>query len=374
MGLVELPDIQFVEEDVNKVFAELVSVFQGITGRTLNRADPEMLVLRAFAQLFVQQRVLINQVAKGELLRYAKGVILDYLGEPGTPRLQAEPAITTERFTLSIPLVSPQVIPAGTRIAPDGAEGSILFATKEAVTIPAGNTAADVVIECLTPGVIGNGFLPSQLTTLIDPLPYVASVTNLTTTTGGADTEDDESYRDRIRMAPESFSTAGPNAGYIYWAKTASAAIVDVAAVSEAPTEVTVIPLLDGGVIPSQEVLDAVAEKVNSRRVRPLTDKVTVRAPEAVTYDINLTYYINRDRSAESAVIQEAVNTAVDSFRIWQKSKLGRPINQSELISRIMNAGAQRVELISPSYTPISERQVAQDRTISVKFGGLADD
>lgn len=374
MALVELPDIQFVEQDVDTVFLELVTVFQGITGRTLNRSDPEMLVMRAFAQLFVQQRVLINQVAKGELLRYARGVILDYLGEPNTPRLQAEPAVTTERFTLSIPLVTPQIIPAGTRIAPDGAEGTIMFATREAVTIPAGNTTVDVLIECLTPGVIGNGFLPGQLTTLIDPLPFVASVTNLTTTAGGADTEDDDSYRERIRMAPESFSTAGPEQGYIYWAKTASAAIVDVAAITEKPGEVTILPLLEGGIIPTQEILDAVTEKVNSRKIRPLTDKVTVQAPGVVPYDIVLTYYINRERAAESAVIQAAVIKAVESYALWQKSKLGRHINPSELISKIMNAGALRVEVVSPVYTPITDLQVAQDANINVTFGGLADD
>lgn len=374
MALVELPDIKFVEDDVNKVFGELVTVFQGMTGRVLNRADPEMMVLRAFALMFVQQRVLINQVAKGELLRYAKGVILDYLGDPETPRLQAEPALTTERFTLSIPLVNPQIIPAGTRVAPEGAEGSILFATKNAVTIPAGVTQIDVLAECTVPGVIGNGFLPGQVNTLIDPLPFVASVTNLTTTAGGADTEDDDSYRERIRMAPESFSTAGPEQGYIYWAKTASAAIVDVAAVSEVPSEVTVIPLLEGGVIPPQEILDAVAQKVNARNVRPLTDRVTVQAPEAVPYNIELTYYINREIAAESTVIQDAVGKAVASYALWQKSKLGRHINQSELISRIMNAGALRVNVVSPVYTPITDLQVAQDVTINATFGGLADD
>lgn len=374
MALVELPDIKFVEDDVNKVFEELVSIFQGITGRTLNRADPEMMVMRAFAQLFIQQRVLINRVAKGELLRYAKGVILDYLGDPETPRLQAEPSLTTERFTLSIPLVTPQIIPAGTRVAPEGAEGSILFATKNAVTLPAGVTSIDVLVECTVPGVIGNGFLPGQVNTLIDPLPFVASVTNLTTTVGGADTEDDDSYRERIRMAPESFSTAGPEQGYVYWAKAASAAIVDVAAVSESPVEVTVVPLLEGGVIPTQEILDAVAEKVNGRRIRPLTDKVTVQAPAVVPYNIELTYYISRDRAAESLVIQDAVDKAVASYVLWQKSKLGRHINQSELIGRIMNAGALRVNVVSPVYTPITDLQVAQDTTINATFGGLSDD
>ncbi|SMF88134.1 Phage-related baseplate assembly protein [Paenibacillus uliginis N3/975] len=374
MTLVDLPDIKFVEDDVDKVFAELVTIFQGITGRILNRADPDMLALRAFGMMFVQQRVLINQVAKGELLRYAKGVILDHLGDPETPRLQAEPALTTERFTLSIPLVTPQVIPAGTRVAPEGAEGSILFATKNAVTIPAGVTSIDVLIECVTPGVIGNGFLSGQVNTLIDPLPFVASVTNLTTTTGGADTEDDDSYRERIRMAPESFSTAGPEQGYIYWAKTASAAIVDVAAVSESPVEVTVVPLLEGGVIPTQEILDAVAEKVNGRRIRPLTDKVTVQAPAVVPYNIELTYYISSDRAAESLVIRDAVEKAVASYALWQKSKLGRHINQSELIGRIMNVGALRVNVVSPVYTPITDLQVAQDVTINATFGGFAND
>lgn len=374
MALVELPDIKFVEDDAEKVFGEMVTVFQSFTGRILNRADPEMLALRAFAQIIIQQRVLINKVAKGELLRYAKGIVLDYLGEPETPRLQAEPAITTVRFTLSIPLLTPQIIPTGTRIAPEGAEGSILFATKAAVTIPVGITTADVLAECLTPGVIGNGFLPGQINALIDPLPFVASVANLTTTAGGADIEDDDSYRERIRMAPESFSTAGPEEGYKYWAKTASAAIVDVAAVSEAPSEVTVVPLLEGGIIPTQTVLDAVAEKVNARKVRPLTDKVTVKAPETVAYNIDITYYINRNRAAEEDVIKAEVNKAVEVYRLWQKSKLGRDINPSELIWRVMSAGALRVVITAPIFTDVSELQVAQEATVNVVFGGLVDD
>ncbi|WP_211746412.1 baseplate J/gp47 family protein [Paenibacillus sp. Marseille-Q4541] len=374
MALVELPEIKFVEDDAEKVFGEMVTVFQGFTGETLNRADPEMLALRSFAQIIIQQRVLINRVAKGELLRYAKGIVLDYLGDPKTPILQAEPAISIVRFTLSIPLVTPQTIPVGTRLAPEGAEGSLLFATKVSLTIPAGNTTADVLVECLTPGVIGNGFLPGQINTLIDPLPFVASVTNLTTTAGGADTEDDDSYRERIRMAPESFSTAGPEEGYKYWAKTASAAIVDVAAVSEAPSEVTVIPLLEGGIIPTQVVLNAVDEKINSRKVRPLTDKVTVKAPTAVTYNINITYYINRDRASESEIIKAAVNEAVKSYQLWQKSKLGRDVNPSELIWRVMSAGALRVVVTAPTYVNITELQVAQDATVNVIDGGLADD
>ncbi|WP_318253538.1 baseplate J/gp47 family protein [Selenomonas sp. AB3002] len=44
---------------------------------------------------------------------------------------------------------------------------------------------------------------------MVDPLPFVASVTNLTATAGGADVETDDSYRLRIQQAPESYSCAG---------------------------------------------------------------------------------------------------------------------------------------------------------------------
>lgn len=42
------------------------------------------------------------------------------------------------------------------------------------------------------------------------PLPFVQSVTNTTESSGGADTETDDAYRQRIRSAPESFSVAAP--------------------------------------------------------------------------------------------------------------------------------------------------------------------
>ncbi|GIO33133.1 hypothetical protein J2TS6_42740 [Paenibacillus albilobatus] len=374
MEYIDLPDIQFVEEDVEKVLTEIVTLYQTITKRTLFRADPEMIFLKVFAQYIVQHRVLINRVAKGELLRYASGIMLDYLGGTDTPRLEATSARTTVRFTLSVPLVSAQLVPKGTRITQENGDGSIFFETNEAAIIPPGDLTADILCVCMTPGDIGNGLLPGQLNVLVDPLPFVQSVANVTTSAGGTDREEDDHYRERIRLAPESYSTAGPEDSYIYWAKRASAAIIDVEAESPSPMEVKIVPLLEGGTIPGQEVLDAVAEAVNSRKRRPLTDRVTVSAPETVPYDINLTYYIDISRAAESATIQDAVKAAVDSYRVWQKSKLGRAINQSELIARVMQAGAQRVNVVSPVYTEVAKLQVAQDETVSVTFGGLVDD
>ncbi|OBZ08933.1 baseplate J protein [Bacillus sp. FJAT-27264] len=375
MEYVDLPEIQFVPEDAASTQQNIITVYEGLTGRTLQPADPVRLFLSSLVTVIVQQRVKINQTAKGNLLRYASGIVLDHKGAfQGSERLDAASAITKLQFTLSIPLASAKPIPAGTRIGPQGGDGSIYFATTEYLEIPAGTTSGTVTGECSMAGTAGNGFLPGQVDTLMDPIPFVQAVVNTTISSGGAAAEDDDAFKERIRTAPESYSTAGPGGAYEFWAKSTSAAIIDVHAYSPAAAQVNIVPLLTGGVIPGQDVLDAVAEIFKDRSIRPMTDKVTVVAPTAVSYNTALTYYISRSRAAESASIQAAVTAAVVSYQLWQKSKLGRHINPSELIARVMAAGALRVAVTSPAYAAIQLIQVAQEGATTLTYGGLVDD
>ncbi|MEK5477572.1 baseplate J/gp47 family protein [Paenibacillus sp. FSL R5-0407] len=326
------------------------------------------------AQIIIQQQALINHNKKIDLLKYASGPVLDHIGALyDVSRLPSEAAITTLQFSLSMPLTSATIIPAGTRVGPQGSGGTIYFVTDRVIEIPAGGLSGTVIASSSVPGIAGNGFLPAQINTLIDPLPFIQSVTNLTESSGGAESEMDDAFRERIRSAPESFSVAGPEGAYRFWAKTASPSIVDVAVTSPQPMEVVVVPLLQGGELPSQDVLDAVSAVLNDRTVRPLTDHVTVQAPTVVNYNITFTYYVDRARAAEATSIQDAVTAAVDAYRLWQKSKLGRDINPSELIWRVMSAGALRVEPTSPVFTNVNELQVAQDVAVNVVYGGLAD-
>jgi phage-related baseplate assembly protein len=372
---VDLPDIQFAAEDAADIQQNIITVYEGITDRTLKPADPVRLFLSSLAAVIVQQRVLINRTAKGNLLRYASGVLLDQkAADYGLERLDAAAAITTIQFTLSIPLSSATSIPVGTRIGPQGGEGSIYFITTEYLEIPAGVTRGVVTAECSESGIAGNGFLPGQINVLMDPRPFVQSVTNLTTSSGGAAEEVDAAFKERIRAAPDSYSTAGAQGSYEFWAKSTSSAILDVHAFSPRDNEVEVVPLLIGGQIPGQDVLDAVADVLNDRYIRPLTDKVSVRAPTAVTYNTTAMYYINRSRAAEVTSIQSAVVAAVDAYHVWQRSKLGRHINPSELIARIMAAGAMRVVVTAPVYKELTAVQVAQEGTATISYGGLVDD
>jgi len=374
LSLIDLPDMQFGDDDVGVTLQNLITTYEAISGRTLYPGDPVRIFLHAIALIIVQQRVLINQTARSNLLRYATGAMLDHMGAfSGTTRLPSEPARTTLRFTLSAPQMAAVSIPAGTRVS-NQSNPKLYFATTAYAEILPGQTYVDAVATCTTTGTSGNGFLAGQINQIVDLIPFVLTAVNQTTSAGGADTEADEAIRQRIYTAPESFSVAGPDGAYQYWAKTANPGIIDVSVNSPAPGEVLVIPLMAGGEIPSSDILDVVEEICSSKTVRPLTDLVTVEAPTTKSYTVSLTYWIDRSRASEVTAIQTAVTAAVSSFVIWQKSKLGRDINPSELISRIVMAGALRVNVTNPVYSEVELSEIAVASTITVNYGGLSDD
>ena len=190
------------------------------------------------------------------------------------------------------------------------------------------------------------------------------------------DGEDDESLRGRIHIAPESFSTAGPSKAYEFHAKKAHADIADVKILTPPDTEpghVDIFPLMKNGELPTSEILDAVFMACSDDTVRPDTDYVEVKSPVVVNYNLSLTYWIDAHDTAMSANIQEAVNGAVSDWVLWQKSSLGRDINPSNLVHRVIQAGAKRCAVTSPAFTPLKNSQVAYCSSQSVIFAGLED-
>lgn len=370
-----MADIKFVDDDPRAIIDNILTMHEAITGRTLYPADPERLFILSLAQIIVQQRVKLNATARQTFLRYATGSVLDEFGYgQNVNRLQAVAASTSFLFTLSMPLAEVTVIPVGTRVGPQGGGGELFFVTDAALEIPAGALTGTVSASCSLAGRAGNGFIPGQLNTLIDPLPFVQTAVNVTESGGGADLETDDAYRNRIRNAPESFSTAGPDGAYKFWAYTASQLIIDVSVSSPSPGVVLIVPLLAGGEIPGAEVLQRIEEICSAADKRPLTDLVTVEAPAVIPFNLSLTYWVDIASAASAASIQDAVNSAVQDYVLWQKSKLGRNINPSELIRRVMQAGAYRVDVNDPVYQEVEGTEVSIADQITVTYGGLSDD
>ena len=316
------PDISYVETDTETIVNALIQGYEKIAGRTLYPADPARLFILWVADIIVQERVNIDFSAKQNIPRYAEGEYLDSLAElfKGAERLEPEKARTTLQYTLSIPLEVATTIPAGTRATPDG---EIVFATLEDLTIPAGQRTGSVEAECQIEGESGNGFVPGQINQPIDVFPYYESVENITESAGGADRESDAAFYERMRESVETYSTAGPLGGYEYFAKSASALIADVKATSPKPGEVDVRVLLTGGELPGEEILKEVLDILNADTVRPLTDHVTVAAPQTVPYNINVTYYTQEGGALSADTIAADVAAAVKSFQKWQAEKDG---------------------------------------------------
>ena len=369
----EYPDIHFVDTDTNTVVNALIQSYEAFTGRTLYPADPARLFILWVADIIIQERVNIDFSARQNVPRYAEGEYLDSLAElfKDAYRLEPEKAKTTLRFTLSIPLEVATIVPTGTRVTVDG---EIIFQTTQALTIPAGDLSGDVEAECQTAGEIGNGFVPGQITQLIDIFPYFGSVENVSESDGGADEESDAAFYERMRESVETFSTAGPLGAYEYYAKSASALIVDVKATSPEPGEVDVRVLLSGGQLPGEEILKEVLDILNADKVRPLTDHVTVAAPETVPYDIDFTYWTQEGGAISDDKVAENIAAAVRTFKEWQGAKMGRDVNPSYLISLLMQAGAKRVKVRSPVDTVVPDNAVAVIGETTVVNGGAENE
>lgn len=370
-----LEDIVFAEKDAAEIESEIITLYENQSGRILARGDPVRLFLECIVLIIVQQRSLIDYAAKQNLLAYAEGSFLDHLGALlGVTRLEASHALTTLKFTLSEAQPAAIIIPEGIRASPGG--GVYLFATTESVEIPAGENQVTVKAQCVEAGTQGNGFVAGQIKKLVDPFPFEITVENISESYGGSDVESDENLRERIQLAPESFSVAGPTGAYDFYARSAHQDIIDVAVIGPPETQpghVNVYPLMTGGHLPTQEILDAVYDVCNAEDVRPDTDCLHVLSPEVIEYELNVTYWIDRKRATQAAAIQKAVESAVSGWVTWQKSKLGRDLNPSELNHRMVQAGAKRTEIFSPEFTVLKEYQVAVMAGITLTLGGLED-
>ena len=367
-----LPEIIFCETDAAKVEAAIITQYEAITSKSLYPGDPVRLFLEGVAFLIAQQNSLIDFTGKQNLLHYAWGDYLDHLGNYlHTLRLSAQAASTILEFTLSEARPEDVHIPGGTRIKT--MSGEMEFAIIAELTIAAGDISGRVVGTCTEAGRAGNDFLPGQITRLVDPVAYVATVQNVTTSTGGADLENDEGLRLRTSLAVEAYGSAGSLDAYRYHVKSVHQDIIDEAIWQAAPGEVYIAPLMRGGELPTDEVIKAIHDHVTADKIRPFTDLPTVVKPTIITAEINLKYYILVSYAAKSAAIIASVQSAVASYISWQRLVLGRDILPSKLIEFIQGIqGIQRVEVTTPGYKALDPWQVAHLTVGAITYGGLA--
>ena len=363
-----MADFDFVETDSAKLYTSIIGSLMDSCDEALYPGDERRIFGEGIVALFVSMFSLFNDKAKQRTLRYARGNVLDAIGDRHSiPRLEPTKATAVFRFSVAVSQGENIIIPAGTRITTDG---GVYFATLETSVLPAWSTFVDIEAECTTGGSDYNGYAVGTVSTLVDLIPYISNVANITASAGGDDGEPyteigDEKYRERIRLSPAIQSTAGPESAYRYFVLSADPNIIDVAidCPEDEPNVVNLYPLMVGGALPDEAVMQKVQDAL-SDDVRPMTDKVNVVSPTVVEYQLEIKYYCTKDDEASTIETIEGDGGAIDQYNEWQTAALARDINPDQLRRFILapktGTGAMRVDVIKPTFAELSKAQVAK--------------
>ena len=363
-----MADFDFVDIDSAKLYTKVIGSLMDHCDEALYPGDERRIFGEAIVAVFVSLYAEFNDKMKQRTLQYARGSVLDAIGDRyNVKRVAPKKASAVFRFSVSDTQPENIIIPAGTRITSDG---SVYFATEETVVLSAGESFVDVVGVCSEGGASYNGVAAGLIATLVDLIPYISSASNITATSGGTDgepytEEGDESFRERIRLAPAALSTAGPESAYRYFVMTADPDIVDVAVVcpEDQPNVVNLYPLMTGGELPGEDVLEKVLAVLGDD-VRPMTDKVNALAPTVAEYELEIKYYTTKDAEAATVEAIEGVGGAIDQYNEWQTAALGRDINPDQLRRFILapttGTGAIRVDVVKPSFAELSKVEIAK--------------
>ncbi|MFM2477322.1 baseplate J/gp47 family protein [Celerinatantimonas sp. MCCC 1A17872] len=156
--------------------------------------------------------------------------------------------------------------------------------------------------------------------------------------------ESDEALRERIQMAWEGLSTAGPRNSYIFHARNASGQVADATAVSPSPAAVTVT--IQSATEPGtadNALLDTVRSYLSDEERRPLGDRLTVQSAEIIEYQVNATLEL-ATTGAESSLIVDAATSNLTEV-VNQRRRLGVEIAASAIYAALHVEGVAKVTL-----------------------------
>ncbi len=159
--------------------------------------------------------------------------------------------------------------------------------------------------------------------------------------------ESDDQLRQRVQLAPESFTNAGSVGAYTFHTLSASSNIKSVSVKSPNPGEVlvTILSKIENGTA-STELLDAVLEKLSFDDVRPLTDQVSVQSAEIINYSVEAVITVYSGPS--SAVVETEARAALDNF-LSERHSIEKVVALSGIYNALHVDGVKKVQLITPT-------------------------
>ena len=368
-------DVKVVDDSLDTALAQTIADYEARTGKTLQPAHIERLLINTYAYRESLALQKVNEAYRQQHPRFATGLMLDLCGDDvNTPRLSSQPARTTLRFTANTG-TSTITIPAGTRVGVN----DIYFATTAAVTLKPTQATADVFAVCEQVGVVGNGWAIGQINTPAKALHASIKVSNITEPTGGVDDERDEAYRERILLAPESFSIGGTYGAYQYFVREVSPYICDVNIDNDIDASGNVIggtvvaTVLTLAGLPSAELLAQITTEMSDEKRRLLCDTFSARAcvkkNYSITAQLDLLTGANEDETLLAA--RESLNA---QYLQPRQNKLGLDIVPLDIQTALKVAGVYNVRLTNPTLTTVKPNEWAYCTSITLTAAEVRND
>ena len=378
LSKIKREDVKVIDDNLDTTLAETIRDYETRAEKTLRPAHIERLLINTFAYRETLARQQVNEAYRQQHARFATGLMLDLCGDDvATPRLSAQAAMTTLRFaTPDISGATTISVPKGTRAQ----VGELVFATAESGVLKASQKTVDLLAVCATVGVVGNGWAAGQINNLLDKLHATISVTvsNITVPSGGVEDEEDDAYRERILLAPESFSIGGTVGAYKYFARQFSPVICDVETSNDKDVNgndiggTVVVSVLTKDGLPGTELLTQLEKSFQSERMRILCDKPSARAPQVVNYALNaeLTLYTGANELETIA----AAKAAWADYEAKRRLKLGGDIVPLDIQTVLKVDGVYNVTLKNLNLTVLNRTQWARCTSVTITASEVQQD
>ncbi|MDE1465921.1 baseplate assembly protein [Spartinivicinus poritis] len=154
--------------------------------------------------------------------------------------------------------------------------------------------------------------------------------------------EIDDDYRNRLQLEPEGKSVAGPEGAYIFHALSADALVKDVVVHSPEPVEVDLYILThETNGQPTEALLNKVRAYLEP--YRPLTDKLNVKAPQAL-YEYTVEAELHLKGGPEASIIEALTKKRLQAY-ISSHHYFAAQITESGIHAALTVEGVEKVEL-----------------------------
>ncbi|MBN3794400.1 baseplate J/gp47 family protein [Burkholderia sp. Ac-20392] len=182
--------------------------------------------------------------------------------------------------------------------------------------------------------------------------------------------ETDDSLRERIQLAPQGFSVAGPSAAYVTKARAVDGRIIDAQTSRPRPGDVLVSLLSsEGDGTASDALCQAVQTALSAEDQRPLNDTVLVKSAEIVRYRIRAKCYTRTGVGADVLIAQARKNAQAYADKVH---RIGIGVAESAIKGVCQAAGLSRTELIEPvGDIAIDRTQASYCVEVVIEYGGL---